>query len=225
MSEAPPDTPSSDRRTQAERTALSDERMLDAAVDLIVNDGPTGMTLKAVGEKAGYSRGLASYRFGNKAGLFAFVVRSIGEKWLTELRSAVETRCGLEAIAAALDAHYQFITRGDHDILAFYTLWFDSIGPDPELKQVIANIHERRRRDVADWIGTAQQLGDLDNEIDPDDAANQFCAAIIGIVYQWLVTPEDLNSIRDLHDALKQQMQQLLHPNPTATPKLASVGA
>ena len=51
-----------ERRTQAERTALSDARMLDAAVSLICERGTAGMTLKEVGERAGYSRGLASYR-------------------------------------------------------------------------------------------------------------------------------------------------------------------
>ena len=54
------------RRTQAERTALSDARMFDAAMQLIVEQGTHATTLKEVGERAGYSRGLASSRFGSK---------------------------------------------------------------------------------------------------------------------------------------------------------------
>ena len=50
------------RLTQAERTALSDTRMVETAIDLIVQHGIEGMTLKEVGEAAGYSRGLAGYR-------------------------------------------------------------------------------------------------------------------------------------------------------------------
>ena len=69
-------------RTQAERTAESDARMLAAAVQLIVERGADGMTLKDVGEFAGYSRGLAGHRFGSKAGLFSALVRSVGEDWL-----------------------------------------------------------------------------------------------------------------------------------------------
>ena len=53
-------------RTQAERTALSDRRMLEAAIRLIIERGTAGTTLREIGERAGYSRGLASYRFGNK---------------------------------------------------------------------------------------------------------------------------------------------------------------
>ena len=75
--------------TQVERSALSDARMADAAVALICERGAGGTTLKDVGLLAGYSRGLASYRFGSKAGLWSFLVRTIGEEWLTELGEAV----------------------------------------------------------------------------------------------------------------------------------------
>ena len=51
------------RLTQVERKEISDAKMLEAAVDLIVERGAGLVTLKDVGEKAGYSRGLAGYRF------------------------------------------------------------------------------------------------------------------------------------------------------------------
>lgn len=195
----------SERRTQAERTALSDARMLDAAVQLICARGPAGTTLSAVGEKAGYSRGLASYRFGNKGGLFAFIIRKIGESWLKTLREAVRNRVGMDAIEAATDAHYRFIAEGADPIRAFYMLWFDSIGPEPELKQVVSNIHERRRRDVRAWIQNGIAAGNIPAGVDVEGAAEQFCAAIIGIVYQWLVDPDADQEIFELHQSLKRQ--------------------
>ena len=54
----------SDKRlTQAERTEISDNRMLEAAVSLIVDYGPSATSLKEIGLRAGYSRGLAGQRF------------------------------------------------------------------------------------------------------------------------------------------------------------------
>src|SRR5690606_16138474 len=96
------------RLTQAERTAISDARMLDAAVRLIVERGTEKTTLKDVGELAGYSRGLAGYRFGSKEGLFSFVVHAISEEWLQELKQATAGKVGIDAIHAATDAHYHF---------------------------------------------------------------------------------------------------------------------
>ena len=198
------------RRTQAERTALSDARMLEAAVALICEQGAAGMTLKEVGERAGYSRGLASYRFGNKTGLFAFIIRAIGESWLEELERTTQGKVGVDAIAAATDAHYRFIVEGAERIRAFYMLWFDSIGPDAELKQVVAKIHERRRRDVAEWIENGIAHGNIAGDVDVNAAAEQFGAAIIGIVYQWLVTPDDHVRIKYLHQSLKNHMVSVL---------------
>ena len=194
------------RRKQAERSALSDQRMLDAAVRLIVEKGSAGTTLKEVGELAGYSRGLASARFGNKGALSAFIVRAVGEEWLAALGAAVKDKVGLGAICAALDAHYLFVTEGSDRIRAFYSLWFDSIGPDPALKQVIANVHERRQRDVEAWIRGGIRHGEVAPEVPVASIAQQFCAAVIGIVYQWLVRPEATETIRQLHEGLKQQM-------------------
>jgi len=194
------------KRTQAERTAHSDSLMLDAAVRLIVAYGTSGTHLKDVGETAGYSRGLASYRFGNKAGLFAFVIHAVGEDWLRELGRAVKDQDGLAAILAATDAHYRFVHEAADRIRAFYILWFDSIGPDPTLKQVIANVHERRRRDVEVWIEKGIEVGNIRADVDVQSIAEQFCASLIGIVYQWLVTPNAEYHIRRLHEGLKQQM-------------------
>ena len=202
--------PTPTRRTQAERTALSDARMLDAAVTLIVGRGTAGTTLQDVGELAGYSRGLASARFGHKAALFSFIVRAVGEEWLDALGEAVREQRGLAAICAATDAHYRFVRDGAERIRAFYSLWFDSIGPDAELKQVIANVHERRQRDVEAWIRQGIEEGSVRADVDVTAVARQFCAAIIGIVYQWLVAPDAYQLIEELHLGLKQQMTRAL---------------
>jgi AcrR family transcriptional regulator len=202
------------RRTHAERTALSDARMLEAAVRLIVTRGTAGTTLKEVGELAGYSRGLASARFGTKAALLAFIVRAVGEEWREALREAVREKVGLQAIHAASDAHYCFVRDGAERIRAFYSLWFDSIGPDADLKQTIANVHERRQRDIESWIRSGIAAGQISGDVPVSAVAQQFCAAIIGIVYQWLVQPEATDQLLELHAGLKQQMTRALEARP-----------
>ena len=209
------------RMKQADRTDLSDSRMLEAAVELIVERGTGNTTLKEVGEFAGYSRGLAGYRFGNKAGLFEFVVRSIGEQWLSELKELTAKLSGFDAIAAAINAHYEFCRRAPNQVAAFYLLWFASIGPQSEAKAVIAGIHERRRKDVARWICDGIAEGTISPSVDPDRVAGQFSASIVGIVYQWLLDPGDLETIKGLYDNLTHSMHLWLgvgkpqdrHPN------------
>lgn len=198
------------RMTQSERTDLSDSRMLQAAVRLIVERGAEKTTLKDVGEQAGYSRGLAGYRFGSKAGLFEFIVRSIGEVWLQELTRVTESKAGFGAIAAATDEHLRFCQEAPDRVRAFYMLWFESVGPKSAVKKVVAGIHDRRRRDVAAWIREGVDQGTCRPVLSEDAIAGQFSASIVGIVYHWLQHPDDLDEVAALHENLKRTMAALL---------------
>lgn len=202
----PPTSPrrAGTRMTHAERTDLSDQRMLDAAVQLLVARGPERTTLKDVGELAGYSRGLAGYRFGSKHGLFEFVVHSIGEEWLAQLTRVTRGKTGLEAMRSAIEAHYRFCLEDSDRVRAFYILWFSSAGPESDTRNIVKNIHERRRRDVAQWINNAR--GATGKTPDADAIASQFSASIIGIVYHWLTNPDDPSGIKAQHDQLIHTM-------------------
>ena len=194
-------------KTQAQRTALSDSKMLEAAVQLICEVGVPSTTLKAVGENAGYSRGLASYRFGNKDGLLTFVVRSIGDLWLETLQTAVGDKLGLAAIESATDAHQHFLASEDISIRAFYILWFESINSESELKKLILKIQGRRRNDVREWIQKGITSGEVDPKVCVLSATEHFCSTIIGIVYEWLITRgRDKERIIFHHEVLKKQM-------------------
>jgi|TARA_B110000879_G_scaffold119695_1_gene158966 AcrR family transcriptional regulator len=198
------------RLTQIERKEISDAKMLEAAVDLIVERGAAQATLKDVGERAGYSRGLAGYRFGNKAGLFDFVLRSVGDEWLAELTEVTEGKCGYEAIAAALDAHIQFCEQAPKHVEAFYRLWFESLAPESQLKTVILGIHRRRRADVIRWIEQGVEDGAVSPAADVELIADHFTASVSGIVYHWMSDPDNLNEMRALHNGLKQVMAAML---------------
>jgi len=202
--------PQSERISHAQRTEASDASMLETAVRLITEQGTTNTTLKDVGELAGYSRGLAGYRFGNKAGLFEFVFRSVAAQWLESLTAATAGKVGYEAIVAAIDAHYQYCADTPFYFSAFYTLWFESIGPESVLQDVVSNIHQRRARDVAAWIEAGIQESTIDAGVDANEVANFFCAMIVGIVYQWLLNPNDLNAIEALYNDLKKTMHTKL---------------
>ena len=202
-------------RTQVQRSAISDAAMASAAVALICERGAAATTLKDVGVRAGYSRGLAGYRFRSKAGLWSFLVHTIGEEWLAELRRAVAGTSGLATIHAAVDAHCRMLLQSPNRIRAFYVLWFASVGPDPVLREVIGRIHERRRRDVERWIADGLTAGTIGAGADVRAVADQFVAVIVGIVYQWLVADParpDPGRVAEQHEDLKRQMTRALAP-------------
>ncbi len=198
------------RMTQAERTDLSDRLMLDAAVKLIVERGVERTTLREVGENAGYSRGLAGHRFGNKAGLLEFIVQTVGEGWLKQLTRATGGANGYQAVAAAIDEHLKFCMEAPDHVRAFYIVWFESVAPDSPLKKVMSGIHDRRRRDVARWIREGVKRGGPQPALPVDAIAGQFNTAIVGIVYHWLQHPDDTEGVAALHRDLRKTMKLLI---------------
>ena len=177
------------RRTQAERSALSDRKLTEAAMHLMVRHGIQGTTVHAVGEKAGYSRGLATHRFGSKAGLFAKVLQVASVDWLERVQAAVGSRVGIEALFAATDAADQFFRERPDEVRAMYLLWFLSIDPSADYKSNLANVHKAQRRDAAQWIRAGQAAGVVDPSLDPERIAEQYVASMAGIAYQWLANP------------------------------------
>lgn len=196
--------------TQAERTDRSDAAMLASAVALIVERGPAATTLKDVGERAGFSRGLAGQRFGSKDGLFEFLLRSVGEAWLTQLTQATQGLVGRAAIERALEEHLKCCVEASDQFRAFYRLWFEAVGENTRVHEVVRGIHSRRRRDVARWIAAGKQAGEIDDSVASAAVASQFTASVVGIVYTWLQNPNDQEEVASLHDNLMKTMNSLL---------------
>src|SRR4029077_7174927 len=69
-----PDQPPA-RRTQRERREETERKVLAAATALIAQHGSRTLTLAAVGEAAGYSRGIACHHFGSRENLPRAVMR------------------------------------------------------------------------------------------------------------------------------------------------------
>ena len=194
---------STTRLTQAERTALSDQRMFDAAIDLINRHGTQGTTLKDIGELAGYSRGLANYRFGSKASFMSELFSQFDHRWKQHLSGRIGNQRGMQAALAAARALREFLTLETDYMRAMYTLWYESLGNDSAIRTKLAEHHDVYRNDAKRWIEEGIASGEIDQSINSKQFAVQYCAFIFGLVYQWLVNSDalDLDAIFDEHEA------------------------
>lgn len=198
-------------RTQAERSAISDKAMVDAAIQLILERGTDKTTLAAIGKKAGYSRGLATYRFGSKAGLFDEVCKSISRHWLDYLKADVDDKIGIEAMCAALDSFFQFVSDYPREARVLQILYCAAASPKSEYRQTSVNIHQRQQDDVADWIRAGQAEGSIAESADPKSIAAQYIAYISGMTYLWLINPQSID-FRKANDDMKAQLRISLAP-------------
>jgi AcrR family transcriptional regulator len=192
----------SHRLTQEERTDLSDRRMIECAVQLIVERGIAGTKLTDVGLGAGYSRGLAAMRFGTKAGLLSRVARHVTSNWLTHLRMTVGQKTGLAAVLAAIDAQERAIVKTPAEMRALYAIFFQSSDPSAEYRVDVARSLTAQRRDLANWMREARDAGEIPSSVDPSRIAGQVLSSMIGIVYQWIMDPAA--SAPEMHRDLKE---------------------
>lgn len=202
--------PAKQRRTQQERVAESDQRMLSAALRLIAERGYRGTSLAAIGEAAGYSRGLVHERFGSKAGLLWALTKQILRAWNQESRSHVAERTGIDALCDMLDNHRRAIEE-DRGIRSFYALMFEAIGPTPDLQPEFRELHVRFRADIEKLLRAGIKSGEIRSDIDPKAQAALMLATQRGIGFQWLLDPSAF-SLKAAYEQQKKNLRRALAP-------------
>lgn len=178
---------------QSERSAQSDKKMFEAAIELINERGTAKTTLKDIGEHAGYSRGLASYRFGSKDGLWLELFDKFDEIWKDHIGSYIEGKRGLEALRCAIHAQRDIFKVESGYLRAMYILWYESLGEASDIRASLAHHHKIYRRDVAFWLEQGIEAGEFSAEIDCQQLAGLYCSMMFGAIYQWVVAADALD--------------------------------
>lgn len=183
--------------------------MLDAAIELILERGTEKTTLQAIGKKAGYSRGLATYRFGSKAGLFDAVCKAISRRWLGYLNDGVGEKTGIDAMCAALDAFFRFLKDSPREARVLHILYCGAASPTSECRDTSRSIHRRQQADVADWVRAGQTSGTIRQDVDPAGIAAQYVAYISGMTYLWVIDPDAVD-YQQANSGMKQHLERSL---------------
>ena len=182
--------------------------MTEAAVSLLVERGIAGTTLASIGERAGYSRGLVTHRFGSKAGLLAHVHDSVAAEWVRHVDGFVGDAVGIEALQRVTDALYDFIVNEPEELRAMYLLRYASIDPSAEYRANVAKLNRAHIRALSRWIQEGQRRGEVDAELDAELAAALFASVVDGLLYRWLVTPDI--PVQQLHQMLRHHLARSL---------------
>lgn len=86
-------------RTQAQRTAATRAKLLDAAVESLVEQGYSGISTQGIAKRAGVSRGAQLHHFPTKESLVVAAVEHLVDKRLGEiLESRPDPEYGFEAL-------------------------------------------------------------------------------------------------------------------------------
>lgn len=195
--------------TQDERTELSDKRMFSSAMQLICEQGAHRTTLKEICEKAGYSRGLANYRFGSKDAFFGKLIEHFNLAWSRELSKYIGKKRGAEAIFAAIDAFEGFLLEFGSLMRGRYIIMYESIATDNLLSRKLTANHKAYHLDIETWFKEGVEDGSISSEMDSSAFASYYCSFIFGTVFQWLVSRDQVD-IAALCKYFRQQVKKSL---------------
>jgi AcrR family transcriptional regulator len=192
------------------RSELSTRRLLEASAALISERGYERTTLADIGERAGYSQGLVTRRFGSMGNLLVALVERLSARFGPDrLGETVGRRRGLEAVLHILAEIREDAVRSPVDMRGFYALMFEAIRPVPELQDRLRELHRAFRAIVADLIAAGVADGTVRSGTDPQAAADLVVCALRGAAFLWMLDPEGAPITVEL-DVLAGQLTRLL---------------
>lgn len=176
------------RRSQTERKAESDRKMMLSALELIARKGSTGISMAEIGVNAGYSSGLPAGRYGSKLAMLEAVV-DFSEKWLHEtmLKKAVQDKRGLEAVKARIGAHLDGARDTSVATIALFQLYMESLGTVVELRPRIIALSNEYKAGFKKHLYEAVEMGEIDPDCDLDQLAKFILGAMRGVAIQALI--------------------------------------
>lgn len=136
---------------QAQKSQMTRDRILEAAIDCFINLGYTNVTTAKVADFAGVSRGAMLHHFPSKTELIQAAVEYLHDKLLENYSAQVDSipksLTGKDRRRAGIDAYWKYLT-GDLFIASHELVVAGRT--DPELKDILLNSALSFERHVAE---------------------------------------------------------------------------
>lgn len=200
------------RRTQAERSALSEKMILRAATKLIARHGYTKTTLAQIGRAAGYAAGMVSHRFGSKEGLLRTLVERIRTRFYQDqMGEALRDATGLAALLTAVDTYLNELRVREERMRVLYVLMGEALGPIAEVRPVVVKLNRGFRSSAEAWLRSGIREGNVRDDVDPAVEAAVFVGMLRGVAMQWLAEREPFD-LQEAAESIKDALRARLAP-------------
>ena len=142
-------------RTQEVRRTEAEQRLVAAAADMVGEVGPSRVTLANVGERAGYSRGLATHHFGSKGALMQRLVEAVTHQFREAMFDRGESEDATTELRTLIGIYFDVVTDLQPVNRARLALWADAVAnPDEETRSRMVAADREFRDTVLSPVGT-----------------------------------------------------------------------
>lgn len=179
------------RRTQAERTRASREKIIQSATESFAQKGFRGAKMADIAKAADLTEPGLLHHFPSKTHLLMEVLKE-RDRIDSERMQTTLQKNGNRFLEAGVELveHNQTVPGL---VQLFNLLVAESISPDHPAHEFFIERYHRERERWVQAIGQAQQAGEVRSDISPETLAVLIFAMMDGLQVQWLMEPEKIN--------------------------------
>ena len=201
-----------ERRTQAERRADSERRLLQASAELIVERGLEQTSLADIGRRAGASHAAVNHRFGSKDELVDRLIEEAAERYAATARVRLRGRSGLDALMELCRLYLDLVDDPDPIGRVHVVLWSEAVAHAAERRAAHLDWDRRLRAFIETLLADAVAEGTVDPDLPVAQAAISVVGVLRGIAMQLLLDP-DRTDLRDAQATLELMLRDALGPS------------
>ncbi|MFI7518329.1 TetR/AcrR family transcriptional regulator [Micromonospora globbae] len=174
------------------------QRLFEAAVELIAEQGFSATTVDDIAARAGVAKGTVYYNFESKTVLFEELLRHGIGLLTAEFRAAVAALPPREAVAALVRAELEYIRR----YRAFAQLLLSEMWrTNREWQQTLRLLRGEAIEVIAETVRAGVRSGDLPADLDVRTASSALFGVGLVVAVDWLVFQPE-RPIEDVQEAL-----------------------
>jgi AcrR family transcriptional regulator len=186
------------RRTQEERRGEAERKLIDAAAELVGEIGPARVTLANVGERAGYSRGLATHHFGSKGALIQRLVETVTDQFREALFEQRGSAGALDELDTLIAIYFDVMSDMRPVNRARLVLWADAVStPSEDIRPAMVAAEREFRGEIEKRLRLAAAAGQIPGSVNAHGLATVIIAMLRGVALQSLIDDDvDLAAAR-----------------------------
>jgi AcrR family transcriptional regulator len=179
------------RRTQAERTRVSREKIIHSAIEAFAQKGFRGAKLADIARAANLSEPGLLHHFPSKTHLLMEVIKE-RDRIDSERIRVTQQKNGNHFLEAQIELveHNQTVPGL---VQLFNLLVAESISPDHPAHGFFVERYQRERGQCIQFIEQAQQAGEVRSDLPAETLGILIFAMMDGLQVQWLLEPEKID--------------------------------
>src|ERR1700751_2350792 len=172
-------------RTQEQRRIDAERRLVRAAAELVGEIGPGRVTLANVGERAGYSRGLATHHFGSKGALMQRLVETVTHQFREALIDQQSSADALDELRALIGIYFDVVSDLQPVNRARLVLWAEAVTtPSEDIRPAMVSADREFREEIEKRLRLAVSGGQISGSVHAHCLATGILAMLRGVALQ-----------------------------------------